>query len=110
MKIVGFSRNMSSLAEKKFWTCPELLEKTLLSLDTDSLKSLAKAHEPVNTVLGKTLWALLIKQVTTMRGRLRNSRDLHSFGFIVMKNQVVQYTHVFKFLKRSINYSDIWPG
>ena len=80
---------MSSLAEKKFWTCPELLEKTLLSLDLDSLKSLAKAHEPVNTVLGKTLWALLIKQVTTMRGRLRNSRDLQSFGFIFMKNQVL---------------------
>ena len=80
---------MSSLAEKKFWTCPELLEIMLLSLDTDSLKSLAEAHEPVNTVLGKTLWALLIKQVTTMSGRLRNSRDLQSFGFIFMKNQVL---------------------
>ena len=82
---------MSSLAEKKFWTCPELLEKTLLSLDTDSLKSLAEAHQPVNTVLGKTLWALLIKQVTTMSGRLRSSRDLHSFGYIFMKNQVFAF-------------------
>ena len=79
---------MSSLAEKKFWGCPELLEKMLLSLDYDSLKSLAKAHQPVNTVLGKTLWALLIKQVTTMRGRLRSSRDLHSFGYRFMKNEV----------------------
>ena len=61
---------MSSLAEKKFWGCPELLEKVILSLDYDSLKSLVEAHEPVNTVLGKTLWAELVKQVTTMRGRL----------------------------------------
>ena len=85
---------MSSLAEKKFWTCPELLEIMLVSLDTDSLKSLAEAHEPVNTVLGKTLWALLIKQVTTMRGRLRNSRDLDSFRFIFMKNQVFCYPYI----------------
>ena len=61
---------MFSLAEKKFWGCPELLDKMLLSLDYDSLKSLAEAHQPVNTVLGKTLWALLIKQVTTMEGYL----------------------------------------
>ena len=61
---------MSSLAEKKFWGCPELLEKMLLSLDTDSIKSLAEAHQPVNTVLGKTLWAELVKQVTTMEGYL----------------------------------------
>ena len=74
---------MSSLAEKKFWTCPELLEIMLLSLDTDSLKSLAKAHEPVNTVLGKTLWALLVKQVCTMRGRL-------------IHNQVVQSMYISK--------------
>ena len=69
-KVVDRSRNMSSLAEKKFWGCPELLEKMLLSLDTDSIKSLAEAHEPVNTVLGKTLWAELIKQVTAKRGWL----------------------------------------
>ena len=61
---------MSSLAEKKFWGCPELLEKVILSLDYDSLKSLVEAHEPVNTVLGKTLWAELVKQVTIMRGWL----------------------------------------
>ena len=46
------------------------MEKMLLSLDYDSLKSLAEAHQPVNSVLGKTLWALLIKQVTTMEGYL----------------------------------------
>ena len=90
---------MSSLAEKKFWTCPELLEKMLVSLDTDSLKSLAKAHEPVITVLGKTLWALLIKQVITMRGRLRNSRDLHSFRFIFMENQVFAIHSIFFYVK-----------
>ena len=61
---------MFSLAEKKFWGCPELLEKMLLSLDYDSLKSLAEAHQPVNTELGKTLWAKLVKQVTTMEGYL----------------------------------------
>ena len=61
---------MFSQAEKKFWGCPELLDKMLLSLDYDSLKSLAEAHRPVNTVLGKTLWAELIKQVTTMEGYL----------------------------------------
>ena len=65
---------MCSLAEKKFWGCPELLEKVILSLDYDSLKSLAEAHQPVNTVLGKTLWALLVKQVTTMRGWLIHSQ------------------------------------
>ena len=91
---------MSSLAEKKFWGCPELLEKMLLSLDYDSLKSLAEAHEPVNTVLGKTLWALLIKQVTTMSGRLRSSRDLHSFRFIVMKNQVFAIHSIYFFMRR----------
>ena len=95
---------MLSEAEKKVWSCPELLGNLLLYLDPSSILCLAKvnlplalqalnmskhtkctnnqiqiflllfltwiathldfkAHEPVTSVLGKTVWQKLIKQV-----------------------------------------------
>ena len=37
----------ASEAEKKFWNCPELVEKMLLVLDLKSLALLLEAHKPL---------------------------------------------------------------
>ena len=55
---------MLSEAEKKFWGCPELVERLLPFLDTYSTVCLVQAHKPVlDIVLGKTVWKKLVKQV-----------------------------------------------
>ena len=81
---------MLSEAEKKVWGCPELLERLLVFLDPDSLVSLAEAHEPANSVLGKTLWNKLVKQVCQGSGR-SSSRECASYKDLMLMRMKVGY-------------------
>jgi len=87
---------MLSEAEKKVWGCPELLERLLVFLDPDSLVSLAEAHEPANSVLGKTLWNKLVKQVCQGSGR-SSSRECASYKDLMLKRmKVVDLVEILK--------------
>ena len=81
---------MLSEAEKKVWGCPELLERLLVFLDPDSLVSLAEAHEPANSVLGKTVWNKLVKQVCQSSGR-SSSRECASYKDLMLRRMKVGY-------------------
>ena len=97
---IFFCRNMLSEAERKFWSCPELLENLLPFLDPYSITCLAKAHEPVNSVLGKAVSKKLIKQVCHGRiKRIYNLQDGFGPQMEFMKRRMqVYYLHL-SFLK-----------
>ena len=92
-------RNMLSEAEKKVWGCPELLESLLLFLDPDSLICLAKAHEPTSSVLGKSVWSKLIKQVCHRLPSTNTNNNCGARGYkeFMLRRMEVVYNQKFSF-------------
>ena len=77
-------------AKNKFWESPELLEKTLLHLDSSSILNLTEVSTEVCSVILKILesssvWGELIRKTCTDHPELEHAEPISDLGKVLSK-------------------------